>query len=51
MRPPEDVARRLSRDWLAKAATDLLVCERLLGVEVDARYRTRGSTAGSLGCT
>lgn len=30
MRPPEDVARRLSRDWLAKAATDLLVCERLL---------------------
>lgn len=30
MRPPEDVAWRLSRDWLAKAATDLLVCERLL---------------------
>ncbi len=30
MRPPEDVARRLCRDWLAKAATDLLVCERLL---------------------
>jgi HEPN domain-containing protein len=30
MKPPEDVALRLSRDWLAKAATDLLVCERLL---------------------
>lgn len=30
MKPPEDVAWRLSRDWLAKAATDLLVCERLL---------------------
>lgn len=35
MKPPEDVALRLARDWLAKAATDLLVCERLLteGVE------------------
>jgi hypothetical protein len=30
MKPPEDVAWRLSRDWLAKDATDLLVCERLL---------------------
>jgi len=30
MKPPEDVAWRLARDWLAKAATDLLVCERLL---------------------
>ena len=26
---PEEVARRLAGDWLAKAATDLLVCERL----------------------
>ncbi len=31
MTPPEDVVRRLASDWLAKAATDLLVCERLLG--------------------
>jgi HEPN domain-containing protein len=30
MKPPEDVAWRLSREWLAKAATDLLVCGRLL---------------------
>jgi len=29
MTPPEEVARRLAGDWLAKAATDLLVCERL----------------------
>jgi HEPN domain-containing protein len=31
MTPPEEVVRRLSGDWLAKAAVDLLVCERLLG--------------------
>jgi HEPN domain-containing protein len=31
MKPPDEVARRLARDWLAKAATDLLVCEQLLG--------------------
>jgi HEPN domain-containing protein len=29
MKPPEDVARQLARDWLAKAETDLLVCEQL----------------------
>lgn len=29
MKPPDDVAQRLARDWLAKAATDLLVCEQL----------------------
>jgi len=31
MTPPEEVVRRLAGDWLAKAAVDLLVCERLLG--------------------
>ena len=31
MKPPDEVVRRLARDWLAKAATDLLVCEQLLG--------------------
>lgn len=31
MKPPDEVARRLARDWMAKAATDLLVCEQLLG--------------------
>lgn len=31
MKPPEEVARGLARDWLAKAATDLRVCEQLLG--------------------
>ena len=31
MTPPEEVARRLAGDWLAKAVTDLLVCERLSG--------------------
>jgi HEPN domain-containing protein len=30
MRPPDDVARRLSRDWLAKAEIDVQVSERLL---------------------
>ena len=30
MKPPENVAWQLARDWLAKAATDLMVCERLL---------------------
>ncbi len=30
MKPLEDVVRRLARDWLAKAATDLAVCDRLL---------------------
>jgi hypothetical protein len=30
MKPPENAAWRLSRDWLAKASTDLPVCERLL---------------------
>ena len=31
MTPPEEVVRRLAGDLLAKAAVDLLVCERLLG--------------------
>lgn len=31
MKPPDEVVRRLARDWMAKAATDLLVCEQLLG--------------------
>ena len=31
MRPPDDVVRRLAHDWLAKAGTDLKVCERLAG--------------------
>jgi len=30
MKPPEDVARRLSHGWLAKAESDVRVCERLL---------------------
>ena len=30
MAPPEGVVRRLAGEWLAKAETDLLVCERLL---------------------
>src|SRR5450759_1904413 len=30
MKPPEEVARRLAADWLAKAAKDLMVCEQLL---------------------
>ena len=34
MKQPEDVARRMSRDWLAKAAVDLLVCERLEGADL-----------------
>ena len=31
MKSPDEVARRLAHDWLAKAATGLLVCEQLLG--------------------
>lgn len=31
MTPPEEVARRLAGEWLAKAGADLLVCEQLLG--------------------
>ena len=31
MKQPDEVVRQLARDWLAKAATDLLVCEQLLG--------------------
>jgi len=31
MKPPDEVIRRLARDWLEKAVTDLLVCEQLLG--------------------
>jgi HEPN domain-containing protein len=30
VKPPEEVAHELARDWLAKAATDLLVCGQLL---------------------